>query len=168
MSEPIIELAETIQTASIKRDPSPRHDLNPSTAASRKIPVQLHDFSPDPSDVLSDVEEDEVPLSALRPTPRKHQMPPLPDLRFEQSYLASIQNAESWQGVAYITIRDQVLQKSRRRTSTMLNLTIGLYASCPRRGMDTCRGWLEILEQGCTIQWADCGSSHQEMVVGSQ
>jgi hypothetical protein len=33
---------------------------------------------------------------------------PLPDLRFEQSYLKSIENATTWQAVAYITVKDQV------------------------------------------------------------
>ncbi|KAJ9632096.1 hypothetical protein H2203_000497 [Taxawa tesnikishii (nom. ined.)] len=106
MDDNVLQIAETIQTASVKTNPSPAHDLNPSTAASYKQPVQF-ESSPDPSDDLSDVEEDEIPLSVLRPTPRKPNLPPLPDLRFEQSYLASIQNADSWQKVGYITIRDQ-------------------------------------------------------------
>ncbi|KAL1304567.1 hypothetical protein AAFC00_003542 [Neodothiora populina] len=101
------QLAETIQTASINQNPSAEHDANPSTAASNKQPVQL-DRSPDPSEISSDVEEDEIPVSVLRPVPRRNKLPPLPDLRFEQSYLASIQNAESWQRVAWITFRDQV------------------------------------------------------------
>lgn len=106
MTEPIIQLAETIQTASIKHHPSPAHDINPSTAASQKVPVQLDEG------VLSEeeeVDEDEIPEAVLRPVPRRSNLPPLPDLRFEQSYLASIQHAESWQGVAVITIRDQFL-----------------------------------------------------------
>lgn len=101
------EIASTIQAAHIKRHPSPRHDLNPSTAASAKVPVRL-DEHPDP-DALSDVAEDEIPTSILRPLPRHNTMPPLPDLRFEQSYLKSIERAESWQGVAWITVRDQVV-----------------------------------------------------------
>lgn len=36
-------------------------------------------------------------------------MPPLPDLRFEQSYLKSLEGAKSWKGVLWITFRDQVL-----------------------------------------------------------
>ena len=32
----------------------------------------------------------------------------MPDLRFEQSYLASIENATTWQQILYITTRDQV------------------------------------------------------------
>ena len=60
-------------------------------------------------DATSDAAEDEIPLSVLRPAPRHNTMPPLPDLRFEQSYLKSIEKAESWKGVAWITFRDQVL-----------------------------------------------------------
>jgi hypothetical protein len=100
------EIASTLQGASIKRHPSPRHDLNPSTAASAKQPVTLDSY-PDP-DADSDVAEDEIPISVLNPVPRKQNMPPLPDLRFEQSYLKSIESAESWQGVLWITLKDQV------------------------------------------------------------
>jgi hypothetical protein len=49
-----------------------------------------------------------VPISLLRPAPRRPQMPPLPDLRFEQSYLSSIRDAKDWKVVTYITLRDQV------------------------------------------------------------
>lgn len=101
-----IQMAETLQTAHINPSPSIEHDVNPSTAASEKEPVRL-DRSPS-EDILSDIDEDEVPLSILRPAPRKPQMPPLPDLRFEQSYLASIKDARDWKVVTYITMRDQV------------------------------------------------------------
>lgn len=105
MAEPgVSELASTLQFGSINRHPSPRHDLNPSTAASAKQPVTLDKHA----DIDSDVDEDEIPVSVLDPVPRKQTMPPLPDLRFEQSYLKSIEKAESWQGVAWITLRDQV------------------------------------------------------------
>lgn len=103
---PLMGLAETIQTASIKRHPSPTHDINPSTAASKVEPVTI-DTSPDSSDIEG-AESDEIPVSVLRPVPRQSQLPPLPDLRFEQSYLASIKDAQSWQAVTYITLRDQV------------------------------------------------------------
>ncbi|KAF2120236.1 hypothetical protein BDV96DRAFT_610250 [Lophiotrema nucula] len=101
------EITSAIQGASINRHPSPRHDLNPSTAASEKQPVSLEEH-PDP-DASSDVAEDEIPLSILRPIPRRQTMPPLPDLRFEQSYLKSIEKAEGWGGVLWITFRDQVV-----------------------------------------------------------
>ncbi|KAF2719680.1 DUF1770-domain-containing protein [Polychaeton citri CBS 116435] len=105
-----LQAAELLQTASIKHHPSPEHDINPSTAASKKHPVHL-DHSPTASeiDATSDVDEDEIPISILRPQPRKSQLPPLPDLRFEQSYLASIKDTKSGWGVAYITVRDQVM-----------------------------------------------------------
>jgi hypothetical protein len=48
------------------------------------------------------------PSRVLRPVHRRQNLPPLPDLRFEQSYLASIKDADSWGRVAWITTRDQV------------------------------------------------------------
>lgn len=105
-SEAPIDIASTLQGASINRHPSPRHDINPSTAASERQPVTIdahHDL-----DGYSELDEDEIPISVLDPVPRKQNMPPLPDLRFEQSYLKSIEQAEGWQGVAWITLRDQV------------------------------------------------------------
>jgi hypothetical protein len=112
MSNPAIQLAETIQTASIKRSPSPRHDLNPSTAASSKQPVTLSRRSSDSDTTIDgDVnlhDDDEISESVIRPLPRKSTLPPLPDLRFEQSYLASISRAQTNWDVAWITLRDQV------------------------------------------------------------
>ena len=106
LEDAAIQAAETIQTAHIRHQPSVEHDMAPETAADRKELVGLDDELD--SDAAADVDEDEVPVSILRPTPRKPQMPPLPDLRFEQSYLASIKDAKGWQGIAVITIRDQV------------------------------------------------------------
>ncbi|KAF2874078.1 hypothetical protein BDV95DRAFT_320758 [Massariosphaeria phaeospora] len=106
-SDAPLEIASTIQSAHINWNPSPRHDLNPSTAASEKQPVDL-DSHPDPDD-LSDVAEDEIPISVLNPAPRRSAMPPLPDLRFEQSYLKSIEKAQGWPAVLWITFQDQVL-----------------------------------------------------------
>lgn len=100
MSNPVIDLASTIQTASIKHHPDPAYDLNPSTAASQKRPV---------SPTTSISSDGSIPYSALKPIPRRANLPPLPDLRFEQSYLASLQGAETWWKVAWITGRDQVL-----------------------------------------------------------
>lgn len=100
-----LEFASTIQTASLQRDPSPHHDLNPSTAADTRKPIRR----PSSSDIDSD---DEIPLSALDPAPRHrggHHLPPLPDLRFEQSYLKSISACSSNWSVAYVTLRDQLL-----------------------------------------------------------
>ncbi|KAK4545273.1 hypothetical protein LTR36_003453 [Oleoguttula mirabilis] len=104
LQDAAIQMAETIQTAHVNRSPSIKHDLAPSTAADTKQRVELDDDL----DATSDVDEDEIPVSLLRPAPRGPQMPPLPDLRFEQSYLASIKDAKGWQGVTFITIRDQI------------------------------------------------------------
>lgn len=59
-------------------------------------------------DAIDDDDQDDIPYSVLRPTPRKRSLPPLPDLRFEQSYLRSISNADAWWKVLLITARDQV------------------------------------------------------------
>lgn len=112
-----LQVAETISTASIQRNPSPTHDLNPSTAASAKVPVAAKSsnlaessYTHVDSDSL-DVEiddEEEFPADIVRPLPRRKSLPPLPDLRFEQSYLASLKGADSYWKVAWITVRDQV------------------------------------------------------------
>lgn len=110
------QIAETVQTAHIQRDPSPHHDLNPSTSASIKEPVRIShpdqhsqlDEDDDVVDVRENEDDDEIPISVLRPHRRRHDFPPMPDLRFEQSYLHSIEGAQSWGRIAWITIRDQV------------------------------------------------------------
>lgn len=121
------QIAETMQTAHIQRNPSPQHDLNPSTAASEKQPVDLHDAAPrrrrhstyddndNDDDELDDLDgldddddDDDIPVSVLTPRPRNKSFPPMPDLRFEQSYLHSIAKADRWWKVAWITVRDQV------------------------------------------------------------
>ncbi|KAF2843647.1 DUF1770-domain-containing protein [Patellaria atrata CBS 101060] len=102
-NNPGVEIASAIQSASIQRNPDPAHDLNPSSSASKKEPVTIAS-----SPASSDVADDEIPVSVLQPIPRKTNLPPLPDLRFEQSYLKSIEQAEGWGPVLYITVRDQV------------------------------------------------------------
>ncbi|RYP21230.1 hypothetical protein DL765_002369 [Monosporascus sp. GIB2] len=129
------EIASTIQAGHIKRDPSPRHDLNPSTSASERQPVSLQrahkqhrqrrrqatrtysgseaDGEGDDDDVEDGDDDDEIPVSVLKPQPRghhrAHSFPPMPDLRFEQSYLHSIAGADKWWKVAWITVRDQMM-----------------------------------------------------------
>ncbi|KAI1213109.1 DUF1770-domain-containing protein [Annulohypoxylon truncatum] len=119
------QIAETIQTAHIQRAPSPRHDLNPSSSMSEKRPVRLssssrhhrrrsHDSIDDVDDIDDgdDEEEDDdedIPISVLRPRPRTRSFPPMPDLRFEQSYLHSISKADTWWRVGWITVRDQIM-----------------------------------------------------------
>lgn len=108
MADAPLGIAETIQSASLKRNPSPFHDINPSTATSEKLPVVDHAPS-DTESISSDVVD---PRHMVRSVPRRQTLPPLPDLRFEQSYLASIRGADTWGRVAWITIRDQVRQTS--------------------------------------------------------
>ncbi|KAI9746510.1 MAG: hypothetical protein M1818_000223 [Claussenomyces sp. TS43310] len=59
-----LQIAETIQTASINRNPDPARDLNPTTSASRKQPVSVshHDHPPSSSldsDAFEDIDADE-------------------------------------------------------------------------------------------------------------
>ncbi|PQE12042.1 DUF1770 domain containing protein [Rutstroemia sp. NJR-2017a BVV2] len=111
-----MEIASTIQSASINRAPSPTHDINPSTTASRKEPVTArrsssssYAYDDDDGIDLEDGEEiDDIPYDVLKPIPRRSSFPPIPDLRFEQSYLASISQADSYWKIAFITIKDQV------------------------------------------------------------
>ncbi|KAH8600814.1 hypothetical protein B0O99DRAFT_290679 [Bisporella sp. PMI_857] len=113
-----LQIAETAQTASINHAPSPAHDVNPSSTTSINEPVKvshpsisvsdpsLDKYAYEDSDSIDD--EDDIPESVVKPLPRQANFGPLPDLRFEQSYLASISNAQSTGQVIYITIKDQV------------------------------------------------------------
>lgn len=102
MSSIAAEITSTIQATHINRAPSPHHDINPSTAADTKILVEPRS-SPQSS----------LPSSpghiSTEPRRRRQPLPPLPDLRFEQSYLASIPDGATCTTVAFITMRDQVL-----------------------------------------------------------
>lgn len=98
-----MQVAETIQTAHINRAPSAQHDINPSTAADAREPVHL-----DKDEARGVDDEDDIPVSVLRPARRFSHLPPIPDLRFEQSYLHSIEDAKSWWMVVWITTKDQV------------------------------------------------------------
>lgn len=131
-----LQIAETIQTATIVHDPTAERNIAPSTAADVREPVVLEkvgsrkglDEDPLELDPLDDEEEDDEdgdsPYSVIRPwdptvdryaqsgraASRPHQqLPPLPDLRFEQSYLRSLAAADKWWKVALITVRDQML-----------------------------------------------------------
>lgn len=128
-----LQIAETLQTAHINPDPSRAHDANPSTAASKKEPAQLelhehNDLEELDDDADADADEEEEEDSVLftssyhiKPRPRKtgdrrgsrrhhlQQLPPMPDLRFEQSYLASIKNANTWWKIGLVTARDHLM-----------------------------------------------------------
>jgi len=108
------ELGGTIQAGHIRRHPDPRQDIAPSTAADKKEIIGPHGsrrgaYAYAYAYAGDEDEDEDIPYSALRP-PRKHySLPPLPDLRFEQSYLHSIAAADTWWKVLLITARDQVL-----------------------------------------------------------
>ncbi|KAL9107814.1 MAG: hypothetical protein Q9227_007329 [Pyrenula ochraceoflavens] len=97
-------LTSAIQSASLNRAPSPSHDLNPPTAATNIEPVPQAPPSPTAS-LSSSVLDHPV----AHPRPRRANIPPLPDFRFEQSYLASLKTADTAYKVAWITVRDQVV-----------------------------------------------------------
>ncbi|KAL1957686.1 hypothetical protein VTO42DRAFT_5663 [Malbranchea cinnamomea] len=97
MSDDVIQLAETVQTASLRSRRSPER--------TRRRDHHLHRI-PSASDAAS-FDTDIVPLSRTAKTLSKR--PPIPDLRFEQSYLASLRCADTWGRIAWITTRDQVL-----------------------------------------------------------
>ncbi|PGH15761.1 hypothetical protein AJ79_02141 [Helicocarpus griseus UAMH5409] len=139
MTDPALQLAETLQTASVNPQPSPTHDVNPSTSVSEKETLAAktqhhhqhhrhhhrHHHRRSPSDasdatsISSDIIDRRRTIRPLQRAP----LPPLPDLRFEQSYLASLKGAESWQRVAWITLRDQVLLPLIQGTLWTLALT---------------------------------------------
>jgi hypothetical protein len=105
-----LKIGETIQTASINRSSSPAYNVNispgPRATTSDSSPGK---YEYDRIDGVEEEEEEEdIPYSVIRPMPRRASFPPLPDLRFEQSYLASIASADTKWKIAYITIRDQV------------------------------------------------------------
>ncbi|KAK4227908.1 hypothetical protein QBC38DRAFT_476481 [Podospora fimiseda] len=110
------QIAETIQTAHINTAPSAAHDANPSTAADKKeLLYPLEDVVDEiASETETETDEDEEYLYASHLKRRRlrrlrTQLPPMPDLRFEQSYLNSIKNADKWWKIALITIRDHML-----------------------------------------------------------
>ena len=107
-----LQIAETVQTAHINREPSPSHDIAPSTAADKREPIRLEEPKAG-GEADGDVED--TPYSTIRPRRRSAHLPPLPDLRFEQSYLHSIANANTWWAVAWVTARDQVCTPRNRR-----------------------------------------------------
>lgn len=169
MSHSALGIAETIQSASIKRHPSPRHDINPSTAASEKVPYE----EADPSDAAS-ITSDILDQPALRPVARRRDLPPLPDLRFEQSYLASLRCAETWQRVAWITIRDQVgfprthIHTIMLAESNNVSTIVGPSTLDPRYVLDTRPRRMAVLESQCTISRKYARHTPTTMVVFSE
>jgi hypothetical protein len=157
-----LQIAETIQTASIKRHPSPTHDLNPSTAASQKQPVishpipasetSLEKYPEDEFGLDEDEDEEEIPYSVIKPLPRRMSFGPLPDLRFEQSYLASIASAETRWRVAWITVRDQVCFQWLEYENGRRLMDSGLDAASTRHDLVSCGPWMAALASDCAVE----------------
>jgi hypothetical protein len=154
-----LQIAETIQTASIKRAPSPSHDLNPSTAASSKQPVSVHQQPASDSsekytydDYGLDEDEEDIPYSVIKPVPRRRSFGPLPDLRFEQSYLASIAGAETKGRVAWITIRDQVTFQSNSVLKGVLMVVAGFDSIATRHAVDTGDPRMAVLQSDGAVE----------------
>jgi hypothetical protein len=120
-----LQIAEKIQVAIINQSPDLAHEINPPTTTSTKQPVASHGQLEESSygevgsdDIEADIDDgddgeedadaEDVSYDVIRPLPRRASLPPLPDLRFEQSYMTSIAGATTYWKVAYITIRDQV------------------------------------------------------------
>ena len=76
MADHTLEIPEVIQTASIQRNPSADHDINPATAASEKYPVVAAPASEAGSLASDIVDEHRV----IRPLHRRQTLFPLPDL----------------------------------------------------------------------------------------
>lgn len=111
------ELASTLQSAHIISHPDVSYDLNPSMAASKKTPVNFRPQSSRRRTSESLSRSSQIPLSVLEPPPRRQNLPPLPDMRFEQSYLARIKpysepadgGPPNYLMITWITVLDQVL-----------------------------------------------------------
>ena len=102
------QIAEAVQVGHIDRNPDPLRDNAPATAAEKREVAAMETEKRVYDDVESGEDDDEIPVSVLRPAARSQKLPPLPDLRFEQSYLHSIASADTWWKVMLITVRDQV------------------------------------------------------------
>lgn len=138
MSSLATQAAETFQTGHLRRRPDPSRDMNPSTASSKRVPASIEPDS-----------DDETPF-AVHKRPAKH-FPPIPDLRFEQSYLQSISKAETWWQVVFITVKDQVGFFARVTAGSFCPLMYpsGRVPLAPRIPLEYNTLWVAGLEPEC-------------------
>ncbi|KAI1990158.1 hypothetical protein LOZ53_003303 [Ophidiomyces ophidiicola] len=119
--------------------------VNPAFAASFRQQAEAP-LERVPSDVGSLSTGIVDPGRMVKPRHRAH-LPPIPDLRFEQSYLASLRGADTWGRVAWITMRDQQSSKTLH--------TLGSVTFDARHNVDSGPVWLEILASRSPIQRPD-------------
>jgi len=99
--------AETSRSASVTPSSSPcGGPLPPTTLAAKREPTPSKGTG---FEDLDESNDDDIQYNVMKPKHRPGHPYPLPDLRFEQSYLRSIAKADTWSKVAWITARDQVL-----------------------------------------------------------
>ncbi|EWC47823.1 hypothetical protein DRE_03023 [Drechslerella stenobrocha 248] len=98
---PFLAAQSALTDAHIRHDPTPESSIAPSTSADSKVVLTPGEFSHDEEELDDDDDDDDVASitsSVLYPSRDANRglhrpLPPLPDLRFEQSYLAGIKNA---------------------------------------------------------------------------
>ncbi|WEW56579.1 hypothetical protein PRK78_002026 [Emydomyces testavorans] len=104
--------AEALQTSSVNRGlQSSNHGSKSAFTASRDRQDEntLERVPSDTGSLSSGIVDTRRMVKSHHHRHHRATLPPLPDLRFEQSYLASISQAKTWGRVAWITIRDQAL-----------------------------------------------------------
>jgi len=107
MSDIVSQIYEASQITTINTHPSPSHASTSSTTASQRQPLHVLERIPSEAGSISTGIVDSSRI--VKPPSRRRPLPPLPDLRFQQSYLASLKGADSWGRIAWITVRDQIL-----------------------------------------------------------
>jgi Autophagy receptor ATG43 len=134
MEEAARSLAQTtVQDRHIICHPSPSRDIVPPTSADRPLVSIVRDALPsiqfsssranlhhlsqrhhsedeDDDETVSEISLEDSPHPSSSSKPRRPNLPPIPDLRFEQSYLKQLEAAKgSVMWMIIITIREQVL-----------------------------------------------------------
>ncbi|EFR00681.1 hypothetical protein MGYG_03686 [Nannizzia gypsea CBS 118893] len=143
MEDVSARIADNIQAASIYGQRS--HGFGPT--AQHHLDG-LDGLDSDTASISTDVVNPERAIIEERR--KRPALPPIPDLRFQQSYLASISKATSWQHVAWITLRDQMILPLLQGTLWTLALsgwrhwTRGARASGRATGLTLRQLWFKL------------------------
>lgn len=134
MADPIQEVPGAIDPfISQLENPDPVHDINPASAATAATEAtevsaaskeDLIESAPasDANSIDSDVVH---PHRVIKQAHQRQRFPPLPDLRFEHNFNASLEGADTWGKVTWIIVRDQVQLPSRQITEIKIRDTYG-------------------------------------------